>query len=300
MTTEKQDVYTRITNTIIASLEQGVRPWVQPWKTGNPDARVMRPLRHNGQPYSGINVLMLWASGAAQGFTSPFWMTFNQALELDAHVRKGAKGSLIVYANRITRTEKTDDGDETEREIPFLKGYTVFNVEQIEGLPEAFHAQPQPVLGRVDRVARAEQFFANTGLTVRYGGDRAFYSESADLIQMPPLEAFEDALSFYSTLGHETIHATKASHRLARDFGRKTWCDEGYAREELVAELGSAFLCAHLDLTPEVREDHASYMASWLLTVLKSDKRAIFSAAAHAQRAVDFLQTLQKTHEDAA
>lgn len=288
MTTEKQDVYTRITNTIIASLEQGVRPWVQPWKTGSSDARITRPLRHNGQPYSGINVLMLWASATAKGFTSPFWMTFNQALELDAHVRKGAKGSLIVYANRITRTEKTDDGDEIEREIPFLKGYTVFNVEQIEGLPESFYSQPQPTLNRVERVARAEQFFARTGLSIRCGGDRAYYSESADLIQMPQIDAFEDALSFYFTLGHEAVHATNAPHRLARNFGRKNWGDEGYAREELVAELGSAFLCADLDLTPEVREDHASYIASWL-KILQNDKRAIFAAAAHAQRAVDYL-----------
>lgn len=242
MTTEKQDVYTRITNTIIASLQHGVRPWIQPWSTGTSDTRIMRPLRHNGQPYSGINVLMLWASAAAQGFTSPFWMTVNQALELDAHVRKGAKGSLIVYANRITRTEKTEDGDEIERDIPFLKGYTVFNVEQIEGLPGSFRSQPQPTLNRVERVARAEQFFARTGLTIRYGGDRAYYSESNDLIQMPQIDAFEDALSFYSTLGHEAVHATKAPHRLARDFGRKSWGDEGYAREELVAELGSAFL----------------------------------------------------------
>lgn len=299
MTTEKQDVYTRITNTIIASLEQGVRPWVQPWNIGKSDARIMRPLRHNGQPYSGINVLMLWASAAAQGFTSPFWMTFNQALELDAHVRKGAKGSLIVYANRITRTEKTDDGDEIEREIPYLKGYTVFNVEQIEGLPESFHSQPEPIPNRVERVARAEEFFANTGLTIRYGGDRAFYSESGDFIQMPPVQAFADTVSFYSTLGHEAVHATKANHRLARDFGRKAWGDEAYAREELVAELGSAFLCADLGLTPEIRQDHASYIASWV-SIMQNDKRAIFAAASYAQRAVDFLHSLQDPTEGAA
>jgi antirestriction protein ArdC len=292
MNTEKQDVYTRVTNKIIADLEQGVRPWMKPWNASHTAGRITRPLRHNGIAYSGINILMLWASAIEQGFAAPIWMTFKQAIELNAHVRKGEKGSLVVYANRVTKTEDDGAGNEIEREIPFMKGYTVFNVEQIEGLPAQYYTRPQVQLTTVERNARAEAFFASTRADIRYRGDRAFYSCDGDYIQMPVIEAFRDAESFYATLAHESTHWTKHPSRLERDFGRKTWGDEGYAREELVAELGAAFLCADLDLTPQVRDDHASYIASWL-TTLKNDKRAIFSAAAHAQRAADYLNSLQ-------
>jgi antirestriction protein ArdC len=292
MNTEKQDVYTRITNKIVADLEQGVRPWMKPWNASHTTGRIMRPLRHNGIAYSGINTLMLWASAMEQGFAAPIWMTFKQAIELNAHVRKGEKGSLVVYANTITKSVDDGAGNEVEREIPFLKGYTVFNVEQIEGLPEQYYTRPQIQLTTVERIARADVFFASTRADIRYRGDRAFYSCDGDYIQMPVIEAFRDAESFYATLAHESTHWTKHPSRLERDFGRKTWGDEGYAREELVAELGAAFLCADLDLTPEVRDDHASYIATWL-TALKNDKRAIFSAAAHAQRAADYLKSVQ-------
>ncbi len=288
MNNERQDVYTRITNRIIADLEQGVRTWMKPWNAGNTAGRIMRPLRHNGVPYSGINILMLWAESVSQGFSSPVWMTFRQASELDAHVRKGEKGSLVVYANALTRTEANDEGEQEERSIPYMKGYTVFNVEQIEGLPEQYYAKPEVTTTAVERISRAEEFFAATKADVRYRGDRAYYSADGDYIQMPVIEAFRDAESFYATLAHESSHWTKHSSRLDRDFGRKQWGDEGYAREELVAELSSAFLCADLGITPEVRDDHAAYIATWL-TVLKTDNRAIFSAASHAQKAVDFL-----------
>jgi antirestriction protein ArdC len=288
MQNERQDVYTRITDKIVADLEQGVRTWMKPWNAGNTAGRIMRPLRHNGLPYSGINILMLWAEAVAKGFGSPTWMTFRQATELNAHVRKGEKGSLVVYANSITRTEENEKGEDEEREIHYMKGYTVFNCDQIEGLPEAYYAKPEVTTTPVERIAHAESFFAATKADIRYRGDRAYYSADGDYIQMPVIEAFRDAESFYATLAHESAHWTKHPARLARDFGRKAWGDEGYAREELVAELASAFLCADLGLTPEVREDHAAYIAEWL-KVLKNDKRAIFSAASHAQKAVDFL-----------
>jgi antirestriction protein ArdC len=291
MNNEKQDVYTRITNKIVADLEQGVRTWMKPWNAGNTGGRIMRPLRFNGVPYSGINILMLWAEAVTNGFASPTWMTYRQAAELNAHVRKGEKGSLVVYANTITRTEENGEGEAEERLIPYMKGYTVFNVEQIEGLPEQYYAKPEVKLTPVERIAHAEAFFAATKADIRYSGSRAYYSVDGDYIQMPVIEAFRDAESFYATLAHESAHWTKHPARLNRDFGRKAYGDEGYAREELVAELSSAFLCADLSLTPEVREDHASYIASWL-TVLKNDKRAIFSAASHAQKAVDFLHGL--------
>ena len=154
---EKQDIYTRITNQIVSHLERGVRPWVKPWNAEHAAGRITRPLRHNGKPYSGINVLSLWASAMAQNFAAPIWMTFKQAAELDGHIRKGEKGSLVVYADSITRKE-TDDktGDEIEREIPFLKGYTVFNVEQIDGLPAVYYAKAVPQLDPVARIERAE------------------------------------------------------------------------------------------------------------------------------------------------
>jgi antirestriction protein ArdC len=169
-----------------------------------------------------------------------------------------------------------------------MKGYTVFNVEQIEGLPEQYYGKPVVQNTTIERISQAEAFFAATKADIRYRGDRAFYSNDGDYIQMPVIEAFRDAESFYATLAHEAAHWTKHPTRLDRSFGRKSWGDEGYAQEELVAELASAFLCADLGITPEVRDDHAQYIANWL-TVLKNDKRAVFTAASHAQKAVDFL-----------
>jgi antirestriction protein ArdC len=235
---------------------------------------------------------MLWASAMTQNFGTPIWMTFNQAKELKANVRKGSKGSLVVYADRITKTETTNDGKENERDIYFMKEYRVFNVEQIEGLPPHFYATATPQLDPVQRNEAADLFFANTGADIRHGGNQAYYAAEADYVQMPPFVSFRDAESYFSTLGHETTHWTKHRTRLDRDFGRKKFGDEGYAREELVAEIGAAFLSCDLGITPEPRDDHAAYLDHWL-KVLKDDKRAIFQAAAHAQRAVDFLHGFQ-------
>jgi antirestriction protein ArdC len=286
---EKQDIYTRITNEIVSHLEHGVRPWVKPWNAEHAAGRIKRPLRHNGKPYSGINVLSLWASAMAQNFAAPIWMTFKQATEFDGHIRKGEKGSLVVYADSITRKE-TDDktGDETEREIPFLKGYTVFNVDQIDGLPAVYYAKAAPQLDPVPRIERAERFFAALGATIGQGGNRAFYSVTNDTIQMPPFVSFRDADSYYATLAHECTHWTGSTSRLNRDFGGYRFGSEGYALEELVAEIGAAFLCADLELSLEPREDHASYIATWL-NVLAKDNRAVFTAAAHAQRAAEYI-----------
>jgi antirestriction protein ArdC len=290
----RTNVYDKITNQIVAELEKGVRPWHRPWNAEHAAGRITRPLRANGIPYQGINVLMLWSAALDKGYAAPIWMTFKQALELNANVRKGEHGSLVVYADKIIRTETdTDTGEASERAIPFMKGYTVFNVEQIDGLPEHYYAKPAPRAETVQRIAHAEKFFRATGATVRHGGTMACYSVTHDVVQMPPFESFRDAESYYATLAHEGTHWTRHPSRLNRDFGRKRFGDEGYAVEELVAELGSAFLCADLELTPQVRDDRASYIASWI-KVLKNDKRAIFSAASHAQRAADFLHGLQK------
>ena len=292
MQTERADIYTRVTNNIIAELEKGVRPWLKPWNAEHASGRITRPLRANGQSYKGVNVLMLWMAAEMQGFAAPIWMTFNQARELGASVRKGSKGSLVVYADRITRSETGDDGEETERDIYFMKGYTVFNVEQIEGLPAHFHATAAPQLDPVFRIESADLFFANTGADIRHGGNQAYYASEPDYVQMPPFVSFKDAESYCSTLAHELTHWTKHAARLDRDFGRRKFGDEGYAREELVAEIGSAFLCCDLGITPEPREDHAAYLDHWL-TVLKEDKKAVFQAAAYAQKAVDYLHGLQ-------
>src|ERR1700723_2770121 len=287
--TEKQDIYTRITNQIVSHLEKGVRPWVRPWNAEHAAGRITRPLRHNGKPYNGINVLSLWASAMAQNFAAPIWMTFKQASELDAHIRKGEKGSLVVYADSIKRKE-TDEktGDEIDREIPFLKGYTVFNVEQIEGLPEVYYAKAAPNPDPVARVDHAEKFFAALGATIRHGGNRAFYSIAADVIQMPPFESFQDADSYYATLAHECTHWAGSKTRLDRDFGGHRFGSAGTAVGPLGAELGAALLGAGPELALEPREDHASYIATWL-KVLAADNRAVFTAAAHPQRATEFI-----------
>lgn len=296
----KTDVYQRVTDSIVAELEKGVQPWFRPWNAEHAAGRITRPLRANGIPYRGINVIMLWASAVEQGFSAPLWLTYKQAQEIGGQVRKGEKGSLVVYANTITRSE-TDEatGEEHERDIPFMKGYTVFNAEQVDGLPAHFYAVQAPALDPVARIERAEAFFAATGADVRHGGNQAYYAAGADRVQMPPFEAFRDAESYYATLAHELTHWTKHPARLDRDFGRKKWGDEGYAMEELVAELGAAFLAADLDLTAAPRPDHAAYIASWL-KVLKEDRRAIFSGAAHAQRAADYLASLQPQEQQAA
>ncbi len=296
----KSDIYTRITETVLSHLEQGVRPWQKPWHAEHAAGRITRPLRANGVPYRGINVLSLWMEAEANGYTAPIWITYKQAQELKAHVRKGERGSLVVYASKTTRTEiDTATGNETERDVPFLKGYTVFNVEQVEGLPPQYYATEPRTLDPVQRIASADAFFAAIRATINHGGDRAYYNVSQDFIQMPPFEAFKDAESYYATLAHEATHWTKHESRLNRDFGRKRWGDEGYAMEELVAELGAAFVSSDLALTPTVRTDHADYIASWI-KVLNDDKRAIFTASAHAQRAADFLNGLQEQIAEAA
>lgn len=289
----KHDLYERITQRIVTSLEQGVRPWVRPWSTAHVESRIIRPLRVNGQPYRGINVLSLWGDAADKGFGAAHWMTFRQAKELGGFVRKGEQGSLVVHASTFQRRE-TDPatGEEAERAIPFLKSYTVFNADQIEGLPERFREPPPLPVASIERNSRVEAFITTTNAAIVHGGTQASYNVALDRVRMPPLECFADAGGYYATLVHELTHWTRHPTRLDRDLGRKRWGDAGYAMEELVAELGASFLCADLGLEPEPRADHAAYIASWL-TVLRDDSRAIFAAAAHAQRAADYLHTLQ-------
>ena len=299
------DPYARITGRILEQLEQGVRPWTRPWSVEHLGGRVTRPLRATGEAYQGINVLLLWMEAVAAGHPSPTWMTYRQAQAFGGQVRKGERGCPVVYFGTATKRGEEESapepaGDDAGREVRFLKTYTVFNLAQIDGLPERFAADQvqAPPLPAPERIAHADAFFGGLGIEVRHGGAQAYYSATEDRIQLPPLKAFHDAEGYYATLGHETVHATRHPPRLDRDFGRQRFGDEGYAREELCAELGSAFLAADLGLYLESREDHAAYLASWI-KVLQGDKRAIVSAAAHAERAVKFLHGLQPRQEAA-
>ena len=203
----RADVYQKITDQIVTALEQGVTPWQQPWQAEHGTGRITRPLRANGAPYQGINVLMLWSAAIEKGYAAPIWMTFRQARELNAHVRKGEQGSLVVYADKIIRTE-TDprSGEDSERAIPFMKGYVVFNIEQIDGLPEHYYGKPRTPPNSVERIAHAERFLEATGAKVVHGGNKACYVVSTDSIHLPCIEFFRDAESYYATRAHETVH----------------------------------------------------------------------------------------------
>lgn len=292
-TTGRTDVYATITNRIVEQLEAGARPWHRPWNAKHKAGSISRPLRNNGQPYQGVNVLVLWLTAFEKGYSCPLWLTFNQAREAGGCVKKGEKGTQVVYANSFEKKE-TDaaTGEETVERIPFLKSYTAFNAEQVEGLPGHYYALAESPRNLAERLQHAEAFFANMKAKTEHGGNRAFYSPATDHIQLPPYESFEDRESYYSTRAHESIHWTKTAPRMNRDFGGKRFGDDGYSMEELVAELGAAFLCADLGITAEVREDHASYLDSWL-KVLKADSKAIFTAASQASRAVEYLHGLQ-------
>jgi antirestriction protein ArdC len=291
--TNRTDIYTRVTDRIVEALEHGLRPWLQPW-TSQSARRVSRPLRHNGVPYRGVNVLLLWAEATDKGFTSPYWLTFRQALELKGHVRKGETGSVVVYSKQLTQIVLDEAGEKVEEARSLLRSYVVFNVDQIDGLPAEYYPKAMEGNSTVQRIQVADDFFTCTGAVIVQGGDMACYIPSLDRIHIPRIELFKDAESFYSTLAHESTHWTMHPSRLDRSFGSKRWGDEGYAVEELVADCGAAFLCADLNLKCEPREDHAPYLAHWL-KVLKADRHAIFSAASHAQRACDFLHSLQPT-----
>jgi antirestriction protein ArdC len=287
----RTDIYTRVTERIVESLERGVRPWVKSW-TDSTAGRALRPLRHNGVPYRGINVLLLWADATEKGFSSPYWFTFRQALELKGYVRKGETGSAVVYSNQFTKTVLDEAGEEVEEARSVLKSYVVFNGDQIDGLPAEYYPTAINSNTGVERIKAADDFFNHTGAHIVQGGNSACYIPSHDRIHIPRMDSFTDAESFYAVLAHEVTHWTMAPSRLDRNFGSKRWGDEGYSMEELVAEIGAAMLCADLNLSAFPREDHASYLAHWL-KILKGDRHAIFAAASHAQRACDFLHALQ-------
>jgi antirestriction protein ArdC len=281
-------LYEEVTAKIIAQLEAGVFPWVQPWS--NATAGIGLPRNAiSGRPYSGINVLILWGAVIEIGYPSQDWLTFRQALAEGGSVRKGERGQTVFYADRFIPKGEHEQGSddrkvEAVRSIPFLKRFTVFNVAQCEGLPERFTAAPAPLPERQPH-DDAEALIAATGADFRIGGAEAFYSPALDYVQVPPQRAFVQQIDFYRTALHELGHWSGHPSRLDRD-QKAGFGTPAYAREELCAELASAFLCAALGIVPTVR--HADYLAHWL-TVLRSDSRAIFKAASQASKAAEFL-----------
>lgn len=281
------DIYAKITDTIIAQLETGTAPWHKPWKAVSVDGTNL-PLRHNGEPYRGVNVVSLYVMQSAMGYTSPYWLSFKQAIEYGGCVRKGESGTMVVYANTFKKTTVAADGSEEDETIPFLKAYYVFNAGQCDNLPARFNpTETVAPVPEVNRIEQCDHFFKRIAANLRHGGERAFYSPSHDFIQMPTFNSFNEPLAYYSTLAHEHVHWTGHHARLDRIKGSRFGSPD-YAFEELVAELGAAFFCGLLGISAEPRADHASYLANWL-KCLKADKRAIFSAASLAQKAVDYL-----------
>jgi antirestriction protein ArdC len=285
---DRTSLYDDITSKIIAELEAGRVPWVQPWGTAAAKAPLAMPANAaTGRQYSGINVLILWGAVIEHGFPMQSWLTFRQAVSLGGHVRKGERGTTVVYADRfIPDDEKKraqEAGDEAQA-IRFLKRFTVFNVGQCEGLPDDLAvAPPAPEPGLIE--PRVEALIKATGIAFRIGGNRAFYMPPADYVQVPPPQAYFEAIDWHRTALHELGHATGHASRLSRDlsgsFGSKK-----YAFEELVAEMNAAFCCASLGIVPTVR--HADYIGSWL-EVLREDNRAIFRAASAATKAAEWL-----------
>jgi antirestriction protein ArdC len=292
-----QTLAERVTAQISKLLERGVRPWIRPWDDIAPSDALVLPLRSCGTPYRGMNIVALWAATLESGFKSRHWFTFKQALAMNAAVRKGERGSYVVFYTELNgKSDETppQDPNEAGEARRILRGYTVFNADQIDGLPDDFYAKPdaEPVtlspLQKSEDEARLSALFAKIPVTIRHGGNRAFYSKAADFIQMPLREAFRDGTQYWATLAHEKTHATRAQHRLNRDFGQTRFGDAGYALEELVAELASAFIGATIGLPADHLEDHAAYIGGWL-KALGDNPSAFLTAASKAQAAADWV-----------
>ena len=285
---DRTGLYDEITDKIVAELEAGRVPWVQPWGSTAVKAHLAIPKNAStARHYSGVNILILWGSVIEQGFTGQSWLTFRQALSLGGHVRKGERGTTVVYADRFVPSDEKRRGAETGEEaqtIPFLKRFTVFNTDQCEDLPpEIATAAPTPPPAMIE--PRIEALIKATGINFRIGGDRAFYAPIEDYVQVPPPQAYFEPINWHRTALHELGHATGHRSRLDRDQSG-SYGTRKYAFEELVAELSAAFGCASLGIVPTVR--HSDYIGSWL-EVLREDNRAIVRAASQASKAADYL-----------
>lgn len=296
---DRTNLYDEITNKIIAELVAGRFPWVQPWGKSNTKAPLGLPRNAStGRRYSGINILILWGAVVQHGFPSQGWLTFRQALSLGGNVRKGERGTTVVYADRYIPEDEKQRARETGEEaqaIPFLKRFTVFNTAQCEGLPEDITvAAPLPPPGLIE--PRVETLIAATGIDFRIGGDKAFYVPSHDHVVVPPPQAYFEPINWHRTALHEIGHASGHHSRLNRDlsgsFGSKKYCFE-----ELIAEQISAFCCASLGIIPTVR--HADYIGNWL-EIMREDSRAIVRAASQASKAADWILSFLPENEQHA
>ncbi|MDV4145828.1 ArdC family protein [Shimia sp. FJ5] len=288
------DIQQHVTDSIIEAMEAGTPPWRQPW-TGS-KAGAAFPLRANGQAYRGINTLMLWLVAGKNGYASPYWLTFKQAKGAGGVVRRGEKSASVVYYNTL---QKEDDVTGEEITVPYMRGYRVFNADQIDGLPDEYY-RPTIIEARdlgTEANPELDAFFVSTGAQIETTeAPEAFYHPARDVIHMPPVNTFHGAGDYYATLAHETIHWTGHESRLGRlTKGRDR---EAYAREELVAEIGACMTCLTLGLTPDFGQSGA-YVEGWL-KALRDDKRWIFTAASAAQKAVDYIATNPICHREAA
>lgn len=280
-------LYSEVTDRIIAQLEEGTLPWVRPWDNGKAALGLPRN-GGTGRRYSGINVLILWHRLFEQGYGSQRWLTYRQAQALGGNVRKGEQGTTVCYADRFTpkyQDHVSTGPDGEPRQIAFLKRFTVFNLDQCEGLDVAASADTIATWNPAIAMPRAQALIAASGADIRIGGGEAYYAPQDDYIRVPRPEHFHEPINWYRTALHELGHWTGHRSRLDRLPGTG-FGSPAYAREELIAEMASAFLCAELGIVPTVR--HADYLGAWL-SVLREDSKAIFRAASQASKAADYL-----------
>ena len=283
-----KNIHKEISDKILSAMESGNLPWIKPWSgkgTGNMPRNAV-----SKRAYSGANVLLLWLAAENNGYTSGKWLTYKQAQELGGNVRKGEKSTSIVYASTFEKQNENGDKDV----IPFLKSYAVFAVEQCEGL-EALQEKPM-ILNTEQRDSDCEAFIQSTGAIVRHGGGRAYYTSKDDYIMLPPFETFNGSNGYYNTALHELVHWSGHETRCNRQFGKR-FGDKAYAAEELVAELGAAFMCAEFGY--DAVTQHAAYIQSWI-DLIKDDCKAFITAASKASSAVEYLRGLALQEEKIA
>lgn len=279
------DLYTSITTEVIRQIESGTPPWTKPWKDSRVKGVGMIPSNLvTGRIYSGSNILILWMAAQLHGYSGLQFCTYNQVNGIGAKVKKGERAVHVIFTKHVL---KKDEQSGEDRPGTVVKTYPVFHVSQLEGVPDKYFQEQQP-LDLEEPPHKVRDFIHNAGVDVRFGFNQACYVPKEDYIKMPAFGVFEDEASFTGTLLHEVAHWTGHESRLNRTFGRR-FADNAYAFEELVAELGSAFLCGRIGYQPSFRS--ASYVESWL-KVLKADNRAIFSAASYAGHASDYVWKL--------